>query len=106
MRVAADHLTLYTVTNLPAISEVYVVFRGSVSERTIACGPESLDARFFDQDEIPWQELAWPELGSYCGCSSANRALRISASTSAAPTQREASAARYRIRAADADWRG
>jgi ADP-ribose pyrophosphatase YjhB (NUDIX family) len=65
VRIDADRLTLYTVTNLPTISEVYVVFRGSVSEPTIHCGVESLDAGFFGESEIPWQELAYPEMSSY-----------------------------------------
>jgi ADP-ribose pyrophosphatase YjhB (NUDIX family) len=106
VRVAADHLTLYTVTNLPAISEVYVVFRGSVSEPTIACGRESLEARFFDQDEIPWQQLAWPELGSYLRLffreqGTEDFGIHLSRAEPAGGFRRS-----YRIRAADADWRG
>jgi ADP-ribose pyrophosphatase YjhB (NUDIX family) len=65
VRIDADRLTLYTVTNLPTISEVYIVFRGSVSEPTINCGIESLDAGYFDEHEIPWKELAYPEMSSY-----------------------------------------
>ena len=45
VRIDADQLTLYTVTNLPTISEVYVVFRGSVSDPAITCGPRSRSPR-------------------------------------------------------------
>lgn len=65
VRIEAEDLTLYTVTNLPTISEVYIVFRGLVAEPTIQCGSESLEAVFFSEAEIPWQSLAYPEMASY-----------------------------------------
>jgi ADP-ribose pyrophosphatase YjhB (NUDIX family) len=106
VRIDADQLALYTVTNLPTISEVYVVFRGSVSEPTITCGAESLDARFFAEDEIPWQELAWPELGGYLRLFFREQAaqdfgIHLSRADPAGGFRRS-----YRIRAADADWYG
>jgi 8-oxo-dGTP pyrophosphatase MutT (NUDIX family) len=105
-RIGADQLTLYTVTNLPTISEVYVVFRGSVSEPTIACGPESIEARFFGQDEIPWGELAWPELGGYLRLffreqDAKDFGIHVSRADATGGFRRT-----YRIRAADADWYG
>jgi hypothetical protein len=77
-----------------------------VSEPTIACGRESLEARFFDQDEIPWQQLAWPELGSYLRLffreqGTEDFGIHLSRAEPAGGFRRS-----YRIRAADADWRG
>jgi ADP-ribose pyrophosphatase YjhB (NUDIX family) len=106
VRIDPDELTLYTITNLPTISEVYVVFRGSVSEPTVSIGSESLDARFFSQAEIPWQELAYPELSSYLRLffreqASGDFGIHLSRADPAGGFRRS-----YRIRAADADWRG
>jgi ADP-ribose pyrophosphatase YjhB (NUDIX family) len=106
VRIDADQLALYTVTNLPMISEVYVVFRATVREPTVACGPESLEARFFSQDEIPWQELAWPQLGSYLKLffgeqQAGDFGIHLSRADQVGGFRRS-----YRIRAADADWTG
>lgn len=106
VHIDADQLTLYTITNLPTISEVYVVFRGSVSEPTVNAGAESLDVRYFGQAEIPWQELAYPELDSYLRLffreqASEDFGIHLSRADAAGGFRRS-----YRIRAADADWRG
>lgn len=106
VRIEADQLTLYTVTNLPMISEVYVVFRASVNEPTIACGAESLEAGFFRRDEIPWNQLAWPQLGSYIRLffreqKAADFGIHLSRADLEGGFRRS-----YRIRAADSDWSG
>jgi ADP-ribose pyrophosphatase YjhB (NUDIX family) len=51
---------LYTVFNLPHISQVYMFFRASLLDLDFAPGFESTDVRLFREDEIPWQELAFP----------------------------------------------
>jgi len=106
VRIDPDLLTLYTITNLPTISEVYVVFRGSVSEPTVSVGAESLDAGFFSQAEIPWEALAYPELSRYLRLffreqASGDFGIHLSRADPAGGFRRS-----YRIRAADADWRG
>jgi ADP-ribose pyrophosphatase YjhB (NUDIX family) len=60
-----DQLVLYSVTNLPAISEVYVSFRATVAQERCAPGPESLEAGFFSEAAIPWGALAYPEMTGY-----------------------------------------
>lgn len=57
-RVSID--SLYAVFTLRHVSQVYVVYRGRMHEQEFSCGSESLDVRLFDQDEIPWQDLAFP----------------------------------------------
>ncbi len=52
--------SLYTVFSLPEISQVYMLFRGHLKEPVFASGPESLDVGLFSEDEIPWDELAFP----------------------------------------------
>jgi len=58
-------LTLYTLTNLPAISEVYVSFRTCVQSDECAPGSESLEVAFLDEQSIPWSKLAYPETAGY-----------------------------------------
>ena len=53
---------LYTIFNLPHISQVYFFFRASFrdAEPTFAPGEETLDARLWQEHEIPWGQLAFP----------------------------------------------
>ena len=60
-----EQLTLYTVTSLSKISEVYVCFRAVVADDSCSVGGESLDVGFFAEAEIPWDDLAFPEMRSF-----------------------------------------
>jgi ADP-ribose pyrophosphatase YjhB (NUDIX family) len=60
-----ERLVLYSVTNLPDISEVYVSFRATVVEERCAPGPESLEAQFLSEADVPWRSLAYPEMAGY-----------------------------------------
>jgi ADP-ribose pyrophosphatase YjhB (NUDIX family) len=51
---------LYTVFNLPHISQVYMFFRAELLDLDFKPGWESTDVRLFDEREIPWDELAFP----------------------------------------------
>jgi ADP-ribose pyrophosphatase YjhB (NUDIX family) len=51
---------LYTVFNLPHISQVYMFFRAELLDLDFKPGFESTDVRLFDEQEIPWEELAFP----------------------------------------------
>jgi ADP-ribose pyrophosphatase YjhB (NUDIX family) len=65
VKVNPSELDLYTVTSLAKISEVYVCFRGSLTTDTFKAGREALDVRFFSEREIPWEELAYPEMSGF-----------------------------------------
>jgi len=39
-----------------------LTFRAAVEQTQVKCGPESLEAAFFDQHEIPWDALAYPAM--------------------------------------------
>ena len=66
VRLAAADLRLHTVSTLPYISEVYVGFRAELAqEPALACGPECVEVRFFAEDNLPWAELAYPEIETY-----------------------------------------
>ncbi len=54
---------LYTIISLPQISQIYMMFRAQLLDRDFGPGPESLDVRLFDEDEIPWEDLAFRTIG-------------------------------------------
>ena len=55
-----ENLTLYGLYNLVHISQVYLMFRGDLKDGQASAGEESLEVGLFTEDEIPWQELAFP----------------------------------------------
>jgi ADP-ribose pyrophosphatase YjhB (NUDIX family) len=57
-RVVIDEL--YITVNLPLINQVYMLFRAQLLDLDFSAGEESLDVRLFSEDEIPWEELAFP----------------------------------------------
>ena len=51
---------LYTVFSLPHISQVYMFFKADLLGPSYSSGPESLEVALFSEQEIPWDELAFP----------------------------------------------
>lgn len=54
------NMSLYTVYNLPHISQVYVMFRAELVEGRASPGIESLEVELMSEKDIPWDELAFP----------------------------------------------
>ncbi|WP_372619263.1 NUDIX domain-containing protein [Falsiroseomonas sp.] len=52
-------LALYSIAR---IGQVQVLFRAHLAMPGFAAGPESLEVRLFDWDEIPWPDLAFPSV--------------------------------------------
>jgi ADP-ribose pyrophosphatase YjhB (NUDIX family) len=50
---------LYTLFNLPHIDQVYLMFRARLLDLDFKPGDESLEARLFTEQEIPWDQLAF-----------------------------------------------
>lgn len=50
---------LYTLINLPHISQVYMMFRGTLLDLDFSPGIESLEVALFREEDIPWDELAF-----------------------------------------------
>jgi ADP-ribose pyrophosphatase YjhB (NUDIX family) len=61
VRIAIDGLL--AVYDIPRISQVQLIYRARLVGPELAPGPESLEARLFAWDEIPWQDLAFPSVG-------------------------------------------
>lgn len=57
-RVAVEGL--YTTFNLPHIDQIYMLFRARLLDLDFAPGVESLEVELFDEQDIPWDELAFP----------------------------------------------
>jgi len=51
---------LLAVYTIPRISQVQIIYRARLSDPHLAPGPETLEARLFRWDEVPWEELAFP----------------------------------------------
>lgn len=56
-RVEISHL--FTLYNLPYISQVYLMFRARLLDLDFAAGEESLEVALFTEEEIPWDEIAF-----------------------------------------------
>ena len=52
--------SLYTIFNLPHIHQVYIFFKSSLAKPDFSPGIESLDVQLFNENEIPWDNLAFP----------------------------------------------
>ena len=52
--------TLYTIFDLPHISQVYMFYLARLGAPEFTPGHESLDVALFSEDAIPWTELAFP----------------------------------------------
>ncbi|NND92376.1 MAG: NUDIX hydrolase [Granulosicoccus sp.] len=55
-----DELRLFSVYNLPRISQVYLMFIGQLRDGFARANEETLEVRLFNQSDIPWSELAFP----------------------------------------------
>jgi ADP-ribose pyrophosphatase YjhB (NUDIX family) len=53
-------LDIYSLYNLPHINQVHLFFRASLLNLDFSAGIESLEVELFRQEEIPWDEIAFP----------------------------------------------
>ena len=50
---------LYAMYNIPHINQVYILFRARLLDLDFCAGAETLEARLFDEADIPWDALAF-----------------------------------------------
>lgn len=50
---------LYTLYNLPHVNQVYILFRAKLLKPEFGTGAETLEARLFSENQVPWSELAF-----------------------------------------------
>ncbi|MCU7905794.1 MAG: NUDIX hydrolase [Candidatus Thiodiazotropha sp. (ex Epidulcina cf. delphinae)] len=51
---------LYTLFNLPHINQVYLLFRSRLLDLDFTAGDESLEVLLFEEQQIPWERIAFP----------------------------------------------
>lgn len=57
-RVVDQHL--YRLFDIPGINQVYMFYRCGIADGAYGVGPESTEVGLFSEDEIPWDEIAFP----------------------------------------------
>lgn len=50
---------LFSLFSLPHINQVYMLYRAALLDLEYAPGTESLEVRLFQEEEVPWEELAF-----------------------------------------------
>jgi ADP-ribose pyrophosphatase YjhB (NUDIX family) len=50
---------LYTLIDVVRVGQVHLFYRAALLDTDFAPGPESIEARLFGEDEIPWSEIAF-----------------------------------------------
>lgn len=53
-------LELYCVFSIPHINQVYTMYRGRLHQGSASPGSESLDVKLVTEQEVPWDQLAFP----------------------------------------------
>ncbi len=61
-RADVEIIAPYVLLNLTFVSQVYLMFRGRLVGGKFAAGEESLEARLFEEREIPWDDLAFTSI--------------------------------------------
>ena len=55
-----EALKPFGIYNLTFVNQIYLIFRGQLVDNTYHVGDESLEVRLFKEDEVPWDDLAFP----------------------------------------------
>ena len=53
---------LYCMFNIPRIGQIYVLFKGDLQDGKFGAGDESLECGLFTEEDIPWEDLAFPSV--------------------------------------------
>lgn len=53
---------LLAIYSIPEISQVHMIYRAHMTSPDFAAGQESLEVGLFTWDEIPWDDLAYPNV--------------------------------------------
>src|SRR3954468_12109033 len=50
---------LYSLINVVRVGQVHLFYRARMLDTDFVPGPESLEAKLFDEHEVPWEEIAF-----------------------------------------------
>ena len=51
---------LFSMLNVPQVNQVHLFYRATLLDLDYLAGTESLDVQLFSEQEIPWDEIAFP----------------------------------------------
>lgn len=51
---------LFSIINVPHVNQVHLFYRATLLDINYLAGTESLEVRLFTEQEIPWEEIAFP----------------------------------------------
>lgn len=57
-----ESTSLLMVINVPYVSQVYMIHRGRLRSPQYGTTPESTEVRLMHEDEIPWDDIAFPTI--------------------------------------------
>jgi ADP-ribose pyrophosphatase YjhB (NUDIX family) len=57
--IPSDLLQLFSVVDVPAVHQVHLFFLAPLTSDVLDPGPETLEAQFFDEADIPWKDIAF-----------------------------------------------
>lgn len=55
-----DIIDMYTMFSLPHINQIYILYRAQLCDLDFSPGIESLEVELFDEQQVPWDEIAFP----------------------------------------------
>ena len=50
---------LFTIVNVPRVGQVHLFYRARLTSPDFDAGTETIEARLFEEKDIPWEELAF-----------------------------------------------
>ena len=53
---------LYALFSIPRISQIYTIYRADMESRHFDIGPETLEAKFFPLDNLPFENIAFSSI--------------------------------------------
>lgn len=55
-----SNLDLYRIFDVPYINQVYMFYRCDLDNGEYGVGPESLETELYEEQDIPWDQIAFP----------------------------------------------
>ena len=64
----AEQLEFYMTGTITFINQIYFAFRATVDSEACLPGREALEVGFYDCNDLPWAEVAYPEVNNSVEC--------------------------------------
>jgi len=79
-----SNLDLYRIFDVPYINQVYMFYRCDLDNGEYGVGPESLETGLYEEQDIPWDQIAFPVVAEtlkefFADSSSGEFPVRVSA---------------------------